>query len=147
MPRTRTSKLAGVTATTSARMSKVAQRHNARERALRSELHHRGLRFRLDRPFDEGSRRTVDVLSVAARIAVFVDGCFWHGCPQHGTLPKNNAEWWQRKIEGSIARDRDTTARLELSGWQVIRVWEHEPLKDTADRIALAVRRAMTDRR
>jgi len=126
-------------------MSKVAQRDTAGERALRRELHCRGLRFRLHRPVVEGTRRTVDILLVAARIAVFVDGCFWHGCPQHGTLPKNNAEWWRRKIEANITRDRDTTTRLEASGWHVIRVWEHEPPKAAADRIAQAVGPALAD--
>ena len=145
MPRTRTSKLSGVTPATSARMSKVAQRNNASERALRGELHRRGLRFRLHRPIVEGTSRTVDIVFVAAQVAVFVDGCFWHGCQEHGTLPKNNREWWRHKIEANIARDLDTTARLEACGWHVVRVWEHETPRVAADRVTQVVRSARSN--
>jgi DNA mismatch endonuclease, patch repair protein len=139
MPRTPTRKLPGVSAATSARMAKVAQRDNANERRLRSELHKRGFRFRLHSQIVEGTRRTVDIAFIAARVAVFVDGCFWHGCPEHGSLPKNNAAWWQRKIEANVARDLDTTHRLEANGWRVLRIWEHESIDTAADRIADAL--------
>lgn len=125
---------------TTKRMSRTAQRDNARERALRSELHARGLRFRLHRPILKGVRRTVDIAFPASRTAVFIDGCFWHGCPVHGTWPKNNADWWRQKIEANVARDRDTDARLQAAGWRVLRVWEHEPIDAAADRIEAAVR-------
>jgi DNA mismatch endonuclease (patch repair protein) len=69
-----------------------------------------------------------------------VDGCFWHGCPEHGTWPKENADWWRSKIEANTARDRDTNSRLTAAGWQVIRVWEHEDPVAAANRISLAVR-------
>ncbi len=133
---------------TSARMARTAQRDNPRERALRAELHRRGLRFRLHQRILEGSRRTIDITFPGRRIAVFVDGCFWHGCPQHGTWPKNNADWWRAKIEANIARDRDTDGRLQAAGWTVVRVWEHEDVTAAADRIEKITREsAFTGRR
>src|SRR5690242_577987 len=96
-----------VAGSTTDRMSKTVGRDNLRERELRSALHKRGLRFRLHLSLLVGTRRTVDVVLPAWRTAVFMDGCFWHGCPQHGSWPKNNAAWWRAKIEANIARDRD----------------------------------------
>src|ERR1700680_3874225 len=128
-----------VSPSTTKRMSNTAHKDNVRERALRSELHVRGLRFRLHRPLLTGSRRTVDVVFPASRTAVFIDGCFWHGCPDHRTWPKNNAEWWRNKIETNMARDRDTDRRLTSVGWLVLRIWEHEPIGTAADRIEAAV--------
>lgn len=75
-----------------------------------------------------------------ARVAVFLDGCFWHGCPLHGTWPKNNAEWWREKIEANIARDRDTDRRLQELGWTVVRVWEHETIEAAIDNIEHTLR-------
>lgn len=66
----------------------------------------------------------------ARRVAVFVDGCFWHGCPEHATWPANNAVWWELKLKANIERDQDTTARLVKSGWTVVRIWEHEGLDE-----------------
>ena len=74
-----------------------------------------------------------------ARIAVFCDGCYWHGCPDHGTWPKANSDWWRQKIETTKLRDSDTNERLRSAGWLVIRVWEHEPVDDAVERIAAAV--------
>jgi DNA mismatch endonuclease, patch repair protein len=125
---------------TSKRMARTAQRDNVRERALRAELHRRGLRFRLHRRLIDGTRRSVDIVFPAPKIAVFVDGCFWHGCPTHGTWPKNNAEWWRTKIDANIQRDRNTDSCLKELGWTVIRVWEHEPVIKATDRIEQMVR-------
>ena len=75
----------------------------------------------------------------AARLAIFVDGCFWHGCPAHATWPKQNAEFWRAKIEANMARDKDTYERLRAEGWKVIRVWAHEEPKVAARRIAYIV--------
>jgi DNA mismatch endonuclease (patch repair protein) len=75
-----------------------------------------------------------------ARVAVFVDGCFWHGCPSHATWPKNNAEFWREKIETNRLRDRDTDRRLSVAGWLVVRVWEHEDIDTAADRLERIVR-------
>lgn len=127
---------------TTKRMSRTAQQDNSRERALRSELHRRGLQFRLHCRLLIGSRRSVDIAFPASRTAVFVDGCFWHGCPEHRTWPKNNADWWRAKIDKNIARDRDTDCKLSEAGWTVVRVWEHEAVEMAADRIEAAVRRA-----
>ncbi|PDT60540.1 very short patch repair endonuclease [Bradyrhizobium diazoefficiens] len=131
---------------TTNRMKRTAQRDNAGERKLRSELHRRGLRFRLHRRILVGSRRTVDIAFPASKTAVFIDGCFWHGCPEHGTWPKNNREWWRAKIQGNIARDRDTDRRLVDAGWTVVRVWAHEAVETAARRIETAVMRGLRQR-
>ena len=120
------------------------------ERELRTELHRRGLRFRLQRPIVSGVRRKVDIVFPSARVAVFVDGCFWHGCPRHGTSPKSNAAFWTEKIEANQIRDEDTNLRLAADGWKVIRVWEHEDPATAAKRIHRSVearrrRRAKTN--
>lgn len=83
----------------------------------------------------------MDVAFTRAKVAVFVDGCYWHGCPEHGTSPKANSEWWQWKFARNQARDNDTNQHLEKLGWRVIRVWEHEDPAEAADRIEQAVRR------
>ncbi|MEA2381596.1 MAG: mismatch endonuclease, patch repair protein [Solirubrobacteraceae bacterium] len=115
------------------------ERDTGIEREIRSRLHARGLRFRVHRRLLQGSRREVDVVFPGARVAVFVDGCFWHGCPEHGTWPRNNAEFWRRKIEDNVRRDADTNARLEADGWTVVRVWEHESPAEATTRIAAVV--------
>jgi DNA mismatch endonuclease (patch repair protein) len=117
------------------------ERDTGIEREIRSRLHARGLRFRVHRRLLKGSRREVDVVFPGAKVAVFVDGCFWHGCPEHGTWPRNNAAFWREKIEGNVRRDRDTDARLQAEGWTVVRVWEHEAPADAAARIAETVER------
>jgi DNA mismatch endonuclease (patch repair protein) len=114
------------------------RRDTAPEVALRSELHRLGLRFRVDAPLP-GLRRRADVLFTKSRVAVFIDGCFWHGCPEHGTWPKNNAEWWRRKIEANKARDADTEEQLNASGWLVVRAWEHDDPKGVAIAVQAAV--------
>src|SRR5215207_4342941 len=108
------------------RMRATGRRDTAPEVALRSELHRLGLRYRVDRSPVLGVRRRADVVFGPARVAVFVDGCFWHGCPIHGTWPKKNADFWRDKIETNMRRDTDTDRRLEEAGWLVIRIWEHE---------------------
>jgi DNA mismatch endonuclease (patch repair protein) len=85
-------------------------------------------------------RRRADLLFGSARVAVFIDGCFWHGCPEHGTQPKSNAQWWAEKISNNAERDRDTDQLLASRGWTVVRVWEHEAPGVAAARIAEAVR-------
>jgi DNA mismatch endonuclease (patch repair protein) len=115
------------------------ERDTGIERDIRSRLHAMGFRFRVHRRLLSGSRREADVVFARARVAVFVDGCFWHGCPQHRTSPKTNAGFWQRKIEENVARDRDTDARLGADGWLVVRVWEHEAADHAVARIAEVV--------
>lgn len=106
------------------------------ERALRSALHALGLRFRVDAWPVAGIPRRADVVLRADRMAVFLDGCFWHGCPDHFRPPATNADYWTAKIARNRARDASTTALLEAAGWAVVRVWEHEPMNDAARRIA-----------
>lgn len=110
----------------SRRMARVRQRGTDVEIELRRALHALGLRYRLQVPLSKKPRRVADIVFIGARVAVFVDGCFWHGCPLHATWPKENAGFWRAKIETNRARDADTTRRLQELGWEVIRVWSHE---------------------
>ncbi|GAA2362487.1 very short patch repair endonuclease [Saccharopolyspora halophila] len=117
-------------------MRSTGRRDTVPEFRVRRALHRRGLRFLVDvAPAGTNRRRRVDVLLRGPRIAVFVDGCFWHSCPLHGPVPKSNREWWRRKLEGVVRRDRDTEAALTAVGWSVVRVWEHEDAEAAADRI------------
>lgn len=110
----------------SRRMAAVRQKGTAPEVALRRELYRSGLRYRVNFAVLKKPRRVADVAFPGLKIAVFVDGCFWHGCPQHATWPKQNAEFWRQKIEANRQRDADTNARLRDGGWMVLRIWEHE---------------------
>ena len=125
-----------------ARKRMVAARgHDTKpERQLRSHLHRLGLRFRVQRKLLDGLRRKADIVFGPARVVVFTDGCFWHGCPVHGTWPKLNAEFWRDKIETNRRRDADTDARLAEAGWLVLRVWEHEDPLEAARRVEGVVR-------
>jgi DNA mismatch endonuclease (patch repair protein) len=107
--------------------------------ALRRELWRRGLRYRVDRPPLKGMRRRADIVFGPTKVAVYVDGCFWHSCPDRATTPKSNRQWWADKLDANVQRDRDTDRRLEDAGWLVVRVWEHEDMVDAAHRIAEAV--------
>ncbi len=111
----------------------------APEVALRSELHHRGLRFRKHVAPLAGLRCRADVVFSRAKVAVFVDGCFWHRCPEHATFPKANADWWRMKLAQTVERDERNNAALAEAGWLVIRVWEHEDPRPAADRVQRAV--------
>ena len=114
------------------------------ELALRRELHRRGLRFRKDfRIQMDDIYARPDVVFTKAKVAVFHDGCWWHGCREHGTRPKRNAAFWNQKIDKTIERDRRVTVALTDSGWTVIHVWEHEPIADAAERIDRVVRRSV----
>ena len=93
----------------------------------------------MDQPPLPGWRRRADVVFTRYRVAVFVDGCFWHRCPQHFNQPHNNAEFWRAKIARNVQRDQETNATLEAAGWAVIRVWEHEHPAEAADRVVRAL--------
>lgn len=121
-------------------MQLQSSRNTHPEVALRSALHRMGLRFRVHIRPVPGVRREADVVFPRARVALFVDGCFWHGCPQHASWPKANASWWKAKIDANQARDRDTDERLAEAGWLVVRVWEHEAVDEAAGRVARLVR-------
>jgi len=116
-------------------MRSQRRRDTKPELALRRELHRLGLRYRLDRQVVPGVRRRADVVFVGARVAVFVDGCFWHCCPVHGTRPKANDEWWAAKLERNVMRDRDTDQRLASAAWSVVRLWEHGDMRRAAEHI------------
>lgn len=109
------------------------------ELAIRSELHRRGFRYRVDTRPIATLRCRADIVFRRKKVAVFVDGCFWHGCPDHGTSPKTNAGYWRAKIGRNVERDRLNEAELSAAGWTVIRVWEHEIPADAAERITRAL--------
>lgn len=115
-------------------MRLVKRRDTLPELALRRGLHKLGYRYRVDRSPD-GGRRRADLIFGRHRVAVFVDGCFWHGCPEHGTWPKANAKWWRMKIRANIKRDRETDKRLAAAGWTVVRVWEHETAEGAVSQV------------
>lgn len=121
-------------------MQRQTRRDTAPELALRRAVWRRGLRYRVDVAPLKGTRRRADMVFRSARVAVYVDGCFWHRCPEHATSPRANSEWWAAKLATNVRRDRDTDARLAEAGWLVIRVWEHENMIEAAARIEEAVR-------
>jgi DNA mismatch endonuclease (patch repair protein) len=109
------------------------------ELAVRRILHAYGLRYRVDFRPDKSIRRSADIVFTKLRIAVFIDGCFWHCCPDHGRLPTKNREYWEAKLSGNRERDADTNARLTSAGWTVLRFWEHEDPATVAQAIETAV--------
>lgn len=121
------------------RMRSTRQRDTPCELALRSALRSLGLRYRVDMPI-VSERVRPDIAFPNRRVAVFVDGCFWHGCPEHGTWPKSNADWWRAKIQGNIKRDRKIDRRLRQKGWIVLRFWAHEDMGAVALTVASVVR-------
>lgn len=129
------------------RMRTTKRRDTGPELLLRSELHRIGLRYLVDHPVD-GTRRRADIVFRGARVAVYVDGCYWHGCPVHGTMPKRNREWWNDKLAANRRRDADTEARLTEAGWTVLRFWEHDdPVESAAKIIAVVKREAAANHR
>lgn len=111
------------------------------EVVVRSILHGRGRRFRKKFTIRLGNRRWTqpDIVFVREKVAVFVDGCFWHCCPEHGTTPRVNSRYWSEKLQRNVMRDRDTDQRLTALGWTVLRGWEHEPPAELADRVDAAL--------
>ena len=114
-------------------MSTMRRRDNTPEMAVRRLLHARGARYRVCFRIPEQRRRTIDIAFPGARLAVYIDGCFWHGCPAHGHLPKANRDWWTAKMAMNRARDTAVNAQLAGLGWTVLRFWEHESAEDVAD--------------
>lgn len=123
----------------SERMGQVRNTGTEAEMAVRRELHRRGLRYRVNPHIPEFGRTRPDIAFPRQRVAVFVDGCFWHRCPDHATFPKANAEWWEEKLQRNVERDNRTNRRLENLGWTVIRVWEHMNPLEAADRVEAAL--------
>jgi DNA mismatch endonuclease, patch repair protein len=118
-------------------MKRVKNKNSSAELSFRSALYEKGLRFQLHRRV-EGV--TVDIVFPGPKVAVFVDGCFWHGCPDHATFPKSNQDYWLPKLAENKERDERQSNRLRESGWDVIRVWEHEDPKLAAEKINRIVR-------
>jgi DNA mismatch endonuclease, patch repair protein len=113
------------------------------ETQLRSALHQLGYRFRKNLEIQAGDVRVrPDIVFTRQRLAVFVDGCFWHRCPTHGTRPRVNTSYWGPKLERNVSRDRRVTAALENEGWFVLRIWEHEPLDEAVRLVNAALARA-----
>lgn len=111
------------------------------ELAVRRLLHGQGLRYRVSVAPDPDLRRRADIVFTMVRVAVFIDGCFWHGCPEHGRrVFQHNVDYWPLKIAANIARDQDTNTRLQSAGWTVLRFWEHEDAESVALEIVRAVR-------
>lgn|SRR5215207_9429540 len=132
----------------SEQMARVATRDTQPEMELRRQLHRRGLRYRVDVSPHPSVRGRADVVFGPARVAVYVDGCFWHSCDEHGVVPKSNREWWRAKLKRTVERDRATERVLRALGWEVVRVWEHEDPVEAADRVdaVLAEQTAMRRR-
>lgn len=132
---------APLNAAVSKRMRANPRRDTRPERELRSSLHALGLRFRKDFPVRAGDRVVrPDVVFTRRRIAVFLDGCYWHACPEHGTRPVRNSEYWAKKLDRNVARDRAVNEVLRKDGWQVIRIWEHEICAEAAIRIKSVIK-------
>lgn len=105
------------------------------ELELRHALFAAGYRYRVGYPVPGMARRSIDVAFPGRKVAIFIDGCFWHRCPEHYVAVKNNAEWWETKLGRNVERDLETTAWLKASGWLVVRVWEHESVADVLHRL------------
>ena len=120
-------------------MQAIRSRDTKPEQLIRRLVHAQGLRYRVAaRPLPQ-LRRTADMVFRPAKVAVFIDGCYWHGCPDHYVPPKTNPGYWSDKVVGNVTRDRDTDRKLEDAGWLVLRFWEHEPSDECAARISTAV--------
>lgn len=116
-------------------MSRIKGKNTKPELKLRKALWKKGLRYRLNYNLPGKP----DLVFVKAKIAIFVDGCFWHGCPLHGSIPKSNHEFWTKKIKKNIERDKEVTKTLQQSGWTVLRFWTHD-LKENFDSVITKVK-------
>jgi DNA mismatch endonuclease, patch repair protein len=132
------------TAAVRRRMQRTRQYDTPAEIALRKVIHARGLRYRVDCQPIAGMRARADIVFTKARVAVFVDGCFWHSCPLHGTVPKRNHRWWIEKLEANRRRDESATVALEKEGWLVLRFWEHEDPTSAAEIVVETVHQRVT---
>ncbi|MBZ4557571.1 very short patch repair endonuclease [Mycobacterium avium] len=124
------------------RMRSQRRRDTALESRIRKSLHRSGFRFRVDHRPEKSLRCRGDIVFTRLKVIVFVDGCFWHGCPRHATSPTNNAEWWREKLDANVERDRRNDQLLKELGWRVVRIWEHEETDEAVDRIRAALNQA-----
>lgn len=121
---------------TTAKMRANRRRDTKPEAEVRSILHRRGYRFRKDHLLKVGDVRThPDIVFTRQQLAVYIDGCFWHQCPEHGTMPVSNVDYWKPKLARNVERDREVTEALEAAGWTVLRIWEHIDPAEAADRV------------
>lgn len=127
-------------ATATAAMRANTRANTKPELVVRSLLHRRGLRFRKDLPIKAGDVAVrPDVVFTRQRVAVFIDGCWWHRCPEHGEVPKANRDYWIPKFERNVRRDRRVNKALRQAGWTVVRIWEHVPPDKAVDEIASVI--------
>ncbi|MFT4188834.1 MAG: very short patch repair endonuclease [Aeromicrobium sp.] len=119
-------------------------RDTSPELAVRRLVHAKGLRYRVAARPEKDLRRTVDLMFGPTKVVVLIDGCYWHGCPDHYRVPATNRDYWSAKIDRNRERDRETTAILTERGWTVLRFWEHEPAETVAARIEREVRARRT---
>jgi DNA mismatch endonuclease (patch repair protein) len=122
-------------------MRAIKRRDTKLERAIRSALHSQGLRFRVDYLISLPDARAVrvDVAFPRQRLAVMVDGCFWHSCPTHGRVPSTNPQYWPAKLARNRRRDEVVNEQLGLLGWKVVRIWEHEDLEKAAGKVVTSL--------
>jgi len=121
---------------TSRRLARQPRKDTIAELRIRRLLHASRLRYRVNVRELPG---TPDIAFGPSKVVVFVDGCFWHACPIHSTVPRNNRDWWVSKLQTNASRDRRVDSELQAAGWAVLRVWEHEPPAEAAARIAAVV--------
>lgn len=139
-PRHRKKDPVPTSAQVSARFARHPTRDTLPELGLRRALHQRGFRYRVDFPPLAGLRRRADIVFTRAQVAVYVDGCYWHGCPVHCKPSGRNVRWWRDKIEATGRRDSDTDAKLTEQGWIVVRIWSHMPVEDAVELVDHALR-------
>ncbi|WP_272865452.1 very short patch repair endonuclease [Mycobacteroides abscessus] len=121
-------------------MAAIRRTDTTPERLLRSAIHAKGLRFRKDYPIRANGRLIrPDIAFTKRKVAVFIDGCFWHGCPDHGRSPKSNVEYWTAKLSSNVARDVLQTSTLQAYGWIVIRIWSHTDVSEAVEIIRKTV--------
>jgi DNA mismatch endonuclease (patch repair protein) len=131
------------TAQVTMRMQRNPRSGTRPEALVRSELHRRGVRFRKDVPLRLPGRVVhPDIVFTRARLAVFIDGCFWHSCPIHGNQPRTNSDYWRSKLALNVARDQTVDEELVAASWRVLRAWEHEPAASVAERVMVALAEA-----
>lgn len=124
---------------TRGRMQRQRRRDTGLEIQIRKALHACGYRYRVDFRMEPAQRARGDIVFTRKRLVVFIDGCFWHSCPQHATFPKHNAEWWRQKLAANVARDRRVDSELTKLGWTVVRIWEHETASEAVATIRAAL--------
>ncbi|MFJ2934033.1 very short patch repair endonuclease [Streptomyces sp. NPDC087219] len=120
-------------------MQAIRSRDTKPEQQVRRLIHAQGLRYRVAAKPLPDLRRTADIIFRPVKVAVFIDGCYWHGCPEHYVAPRTNPGYWSDKVARNMARDSDTNQRLEEAGWTVLRFWEHESPEECAMRITAEV--------